>query len=78
MRTLDFFALLLVIIGGVNWGLVGLFQLDLVAALFGPGTLVSNIVYVLVGVAALYSIALFKPVLRSPITHDQKLGSSLR
>lgn len=63
MRTLNVIALLLLIVGGINWGLVGLFEFDLVAALFGGGTTtLAKIVYVAVGVAALYGLYLFKPV----------------
>jgi uncharacterized protein len=54
----DWIALLLMIVGGINWGLVGLFNFDLVAAIFGSMTTVSRIVYVLVALAALYGIAL--------------------
>ena len=56
-RTLDVIALVLMIVGGLNWGLVGLFNFDLVAALFGEMTTLSRIVYTLVGLAALYGIA---------------------
>jgi uncharacterized membrane protein YuzA (DUF378 family) len=56
MRALDIITLVLVIIGGVNWGLVGLFNLDLVAAIFGAGSGLSRIVYVLVGLSALYQL----------------------
>lgn len=59
MRTInviDIIALILVIIGGVNWGLVGLFNFDLVAALFGVMSTLSKIVYSLVGISALYCI----------------------
>lgn len=56
MSTLDRVALVLLIVGGVNWGLVGLFSFDLVAAIFGPMSLLSRIVYIWVGAAALYSI----------------------
>jgi uncharacterized protein len=49
-------ALLLLIIGGFNWALVGLFNVDFVAALFGPLTLPTRIVYIAVGVAALYAL----------------------
>lgn len=56
MNALDWVAWVLVIIGGLNWGLVGLMDLDLVAALFGAGTVLAQIVYVLVGLAALYMI----------------------
>lgn len=55
----DKIALILVIIGGINWGSVGLFQLDLVAALFGgAGQPLSRVVYALVGLAALWCITL--------------------
>ena len=53
---MDTIALVLVIIGALNWGLIGLFNFDLVAALFGPASLLSRIVYSLVGLAGLYSI----------------------
>ena len=56
-RTLDVIALVLMIVGGLNWGLVGLFNFDLVATLFGEMTVLSRIVYTLVGLAALYGIA---------------------
>ncbi len=54
---MDTIALILTIIGGLNWGLVGLFRFDLVAWLFGGQTaLLSRIVYILVGLSALWSI----------------------
>ena len=49
--------LILVIVGGLNWGLVGLFDFDLVAAIFGGGSALSRIVYVLVGVSAVWQVA---------------------
>lgn len=52
----DWIALVLVIIGGLNWGLVGLFNLDLVDLVFGSVTWLAKIVYILVGLAALYLI----------------------
>lgn len=52
--------LLLLIVGGINWALVGLFNVDLVAALFGWMSAVSRIVYVAVGVAALYALTLLR------------------
>lgn len=56
---MDRLALLLVIIGALNWGLIGLFQYDLVASLFGgQDSLVSRIVYSLVGLAGVYCISL--------------------
>ena len=56
MNALDWVAMVLLIVGGLNWGLVGLFNVDLVAALFGTQSALSRIVYVLVGLSALYSI----------------------
>lgn len=57
---MDKIALALVIIGALNWGLIGLFNFDLVAALFGgPASTASRIIYALIGLAGLYSISLF-------------------
>jgi len=56
MRAINLLTLALVIIGGVNWGLVGLFGFDLVAALFGTMSALSRIVYVLVGASALWQL----------------------
>ena len=56
ISALDWVAIVLVIIGGLNWGLVGLFQLDLVELIFGAVPLLQNAVYVLVGLAAAYMI----------------------
>ena len=60
---MDRFSLLLVIIGAINWGLVGLFQFDLIAFLFGgQAALVSRVLYTIVGAAGLWSISmLFSP-----------------
>lgn len=56
---MDRLALILVIVGALNWLLVGLFQFDLVASLFGgQGALLSRLVYTLVGVAGIWSISL--------------------
>jgi len=56
---LDKFALVLVIIGALNWGFIGLFQFDLVAALFnGQASMLSRIIYSIIGFAGLWSITL--------------------
>jgi uncharacterized membrane protein YuzA (DUF378 family) len=55
-NPVDLIALILVIIGGLNWGLVGLFDYNLVDAIFGVGSTLSRIVYIIVGLAALYTI----------------------
>jgi uncharacterized membrane protein YuzA (DUF378 family) len=59
MRTLDTLALLLVVIGAVNWGLIGFFNFNLVAAIFGDMTTLSRIIYALVGIAGLYDLSFF-------------------
>jgi len=56
MSAVDYIAMALLIIGGLNWAMVGLFDVDMVATLFGPETAPTRIVYVVVGLAALYSI----------------------
>ena len=66
MKALNTVALALIIIGGLNWLLVGLFSFDLVAAIFGgevgPRSALSRIIYVIVGVAAIHGLNLFKPL----------------
>jgi len=56
MNALDWIAFVLVVVGGLNWGLVGFFNFDLVATIFGDMSMFSRIVYALVGLAALYGI----------------------
>lgn len=58
MRIIDKIALVLIIIGAINWGLIALFSLDLVALLFGEMTVLSRIVYGLVGLSGLWGIKL--------------------
>lgn len=59
LKLLDVIALILVIVGGLNWGLVGAAGFDLVATIFGAGSTLSAIVYILVGVSALYLAVTF-------------------
>lgn len=54
--ALDWIAIILTIVGAINWGLIGLFSFDLVAFLFGTMSLLSRIVYTLVGISGLYLI----------------------
>ena len=56
MRAINLLTLALIIVGGLNWGLVGAFNFDLVAAIFGPMSALSRLVYTLVGLSALYQI----------------------
>ena len=58
-KGLDYFALTIVIIGAVNWGLIGFFQFDLVAWLFGNMSWISRIVYGLVGICGLYLLSFY-------------------
>jgi uncharacterized membrane protein YuzA (DUF378 family) len=55
LKALDIIALILIIVGGLNWLLVGAFDFDLVAAIFGAMSAVARIVYVLVGLSAIYT-----------------------
>ncbi len=63
LSTLDWVAVVLLIVGGLNWALVGLFKVDLVALIFGNLSALSRIVYVLVGASAVY-VAVVSPKLR--------------
>jgi hypothetical protein len=63
-KTIDVVSYVLILIGAINWGLVGFFEFDLVAALFGDMTIVSRIIYALVGVAAIYQILALSGMLR--------------
>lgn len=56
MKSLDTVALVLVIVGGLNWLLIGLFQYNLVDSLFGVDSVLARLVYVLVGLAALWML----------------------
>lgn len=58
LTSFDWIALVLVVVGGLNWALVGLFGFDLVAFIFGDMSLLSRIVYTLVGISAIYILAI--------------------
>ena len=62
MKVLYYIALTLVIIGAVNWLLIGLFSFDLVATLFGSMSVFSRIIYSLVGIAGLISIGIYSKI----------------
>ncbi len=55
---LDRIALVLVVLGALNWGSIGLFQFDVVAWIFGPGAIVSRIIYTLVALAGIWCVSL--------------------
>jgi len=60
LNVLDWIALILLVVGGLNWGLVGLLDFDLVAAIFGNMSLLSRIIYSVVGLCAVY-VAVMSP-----------------
>ena len=57
MKAIDYIVLVLVIIGAINWGLVGFFGLDLVDFLFGSMSVLSRIIYAVIGICGLYAIS---------------------
>ena len=62
MKTLDVIAAILLVIGGLNWGLIGLFHFNLVSMLFGKIPDLENIVYIVVGLAAVYQAVQWKAI----------------
>ena len=58
MKIIDKIALVLIIIGAINWGLIGFFKFDLVATIFGEMSVLSRIIYTLVGISGLWGIKL--------------------
>lgn len=62
-KGLDYTLLTIAIIGAINWGLVGFFRLDLVAFLFGEMSILSRIIYAIVGLCGLYLISMYGRVL---------------
>lgn len=56
MKVLSMIAWVLLIIGGLNWGLVGLADIDLVATIFGAGSVISRIIYIIIGLSGIWGI----------------------
>ncbi|MSS64384.1 DUF378 domain-containing protein [Velocimicrobium porci] len=59
MKTIDYIALIFVIVGAINWGLIGFFGFDLVRILFGDMTFLSRVIYAIVGICGLYALSYF-------------------
>jgi uncharacterized membrane protein YuzA (DUF378 family) len=79
MKALNVVTLIVVILGALNWGLLGLFQVDLVAALFGgPQTALSRFLYILVGVSGIYQLIPLVNVLSSEVENPQEDGGGYR
>ncbi len=62
MKISDLIPAALLFAGGVNWGLMGFFGIDLVASIFGSMSLMSRIIYALVGISALYEVVMWKSI----------------
>jgi uncharacterized membrane protein YuzA (DUF378 family) len=64
MKSVDVVVATLLVVGGLNWGLVGSLNFDLVATLFGDTTVLSRLVYTVVGLCALYQVVQWKAIQR--------------
>lgn len=64
MKSIDVFFATLLVVGGLNWGLVGLFNFDLVATILGNMSALSRVVYIVVGLSALYQASQWKAIQR--------------
>ena len=73
MKVIDKIALVLIIIGAINWGLIAIFNFDLVAALFGDMSVISRIVYGLVGISGFFVI-IFPRVLAPHVQYGKSFG----
>lgn len=76
MKSLDVTAAVLVVVGALNWGLVGALNFDLVAALLGGGSVLSRVVYLLVGIAGVYQAMQIKGIQRRWSHHPGHLASA--
>lgn len=68
-KGLDYTVLTIAIVGAINWGLIGFFRIDLVALLFGEMSLISRIVYSIVGLSGLYLVSLYGRVSNAMTTN---------
>ncbi len=75
LGAIDWIAYVLAIVGGLNWGLVGAFNFNLVAAIFGEMSALSRIIYVLVGLSAIYLIYTATKLGRHDVHHEPHIRS---
>jgi uncharacterized membrane protein YuzA (DUF378 family) len=75
MKNINIITQILLIVGGLNWGLVGAFSFDLVAAILGEMSALSKVVYILVGISAVYQIVNLSSFFKMP---DPSLAKSSR
>lgn len=59
MKALDYTVLTIILIGAINWGLIGFFDFDLVSSVFGQMSMLTRIIYGLVGIGGLYAISYY-------------------
>lgn len=72
-KTIEWIALTLVIVGAINWGLIGFFRFDLVSAIFGGAlSWISRVIFALVGIAGLYCLTIYGHLGVSESAHPQK------
>ncbi len=64
MKTFDLITFVLVIIGGLNWGLLGIFSFDLITFIFGDISALNRVIYILIGLSALYYAIAFRAILQ--------------
>lgn len=76
MKIIDKIALALVIIGAINWGLIGIFNFNLVDTIFGTMSIISRIIYILVGVSGLWCIKALFTFYSSPLPSGNAFGTS--
>lgn len=74
LNAIDWLALVLIIVGGLNWGLVGAFKFNLVDSIFGAGSALARVVYVLVGLAAVFMFFTASKLV-SGSRHDSKVAA---
>lgn len=72
LNTIDWVTLILLIIGGLNWGLVGFFNFNLITAIFGEGT-ISGIIFALVGISAIYLLFVLGYLTKKAETTDERV-----
>ena len=70
MNTLYKSALILIIIGAINWGMIGIFDINLVELIFGADTILTNVIYALVGISGLLSMGLLVKRIDNDRIHD--------
>jgi uncharacterized membrane protein YuzA (DUF378 family) len=74
MNVLSTIVLVLLIVGALNWGLVGLFSFDLVAGVFGKLPILTRLIYIVVGLAGIYAIVFFT-TFHHPAHHGEQMGT---